>query len=78
MASPSRSLLVKRLIYLLSFVALALAAAWLGQRAVNRDLTAAEVTLALVVLVAFLARWVVVQRRRQRQKVEEMRDSALW
>lgn len=69
---------MKRLIYLLSFVALALAAAWLGQRAVGRDLTAAELSLAVLIVALVGARWLVVQRRRQRQKVEEMRDSALW
>jgi len=69
---------VKPLLSIVSFVALALAAAWLGHRAWDRALTAAELSLAALVVAAVVARWVLVARRRQRQKVEEMRDSALW
>jgi len=69
---------VKPLLSIVSFVALALAVAWLGHRAWDRTLTAAELSLAALVVAAVVARWVLVSRRRQRQKVEEMRDSALW
>lgn len=69
---------MKPLIYIVSFVALALATAWLGHRALERDLTVAELSLAALVVTGLVARWLLVARRRQRQKVEEMRDSALW
>lgn len=53
-------------------------ALWLANDLLGRRLGVAEVALAGAVLAALGARWFWVVRRRQRQKLEEMRDSALW
>lgn len=42
------------------------------------SLTSVEWLLAAIGVAGVVARWRIVARRRQRQKLEELRDSALW
>jgi hypothetical protein len=69
---------VKRLVVLSLFLALAAALLWLGTEAWGPRLGTVELAIGAVVLAALVVRGLLVVRRRQRQKVEEMRDSALW
>ncbi|HKB54837.1 MAG TPA: hypothetical protein VKD22_12645 [Ramlibacter sp.] len=53
--------------------------AWLFARSSHApSVTSAEWLLAAVALAAAVARWRIMARRRQRQKLQELRDSALW
>lgn len=52
---------------------------WLFARSAGSpSLTSAEWLLAALAVGVAAARWRVVTRRRQRQKLQELRDSALW
>jgi hypothetical protein len=69
---------LKRLLTLSLFLVLVAAVGWFGKEALGPHLGTGELALALAVVAAVGVRWLLVVRRRQRQKVEEMRDSALW
>jgi thiol:disulfide interchange protein len=52
---------------------------WLVGRSVDtRELPIIQWVLAGLAVAAVFARWRIVARRRQRQKLQELRDSALW
>jgi cytochrome bd-type quinol oxidase subunit 2 len=69
---------VKRLLVLSLFLAVAATLFWLGKDTLGRQLGSTELAIASLVGVVLVLRWLFAVRRRQRQKVEEMRDSALW
>lgn len=69
---------VKSFIYLLALLAIAAALILLAPHALGRALTSAEFAVVAVAIAAVLARLSLLARRRDRRKVEEMRDSALW
>lgn len=68
---------MKTVITLLCVAALALAAVFFAPLVLDRDSHVEWVLVALAVA-AVVARWRIVARRRQRQKLQELRDSALW
>ena len=68
---------MKTLITLLCVAALALAAVFFAPSVLGRDTHVEWVLVALAVTVV-VARWRIGARRRQRQKLQELRDSALW
>lgn len=69
---------MKLLIAFSLLTAAAAATLWLGSDALGRRLNAAELTLGSLALAGLGGRWLLGVRRRQRQKLEDMRDSALW
>jgi hypothetical protein len=69
---------LKSLFSFLSFLAIAAAVMLFAPHALGRALTGAEFAAIVLPVGAVLARLSMLARRRQRQKVEEMRDSALW
>jgi len=68
---------MKLVILMLCVAALALLAVWFG-RSVLGDGAHAEWLLAAGAAAVALARWRTLARRRQRQKLQDLRDSALW
>jgi membrane protein implicated in regulation of membrane protease activity len=68
---------MKTVITLLCVAALALAAVFFAPSVLGGGAHVEWVLAALAVAVV-VARWWVVARRRQRQKLQELRDSALW
>jgi hypothetical protein len=69
---------MKVVITLLCVAALA-GGVWLVGRSVGTsELPVIQWVLAGLALGAVFARWRIVARRRQRQKLQELRDSALW
>lgn len=68
---------MKTVITLLCVAALALAAVFFAPSVLGREAHVEWVLVALAVTVV-VARWRIVARRRQRQKLQELRDSALW
>lgn len=50
----------------------------LARLALGRSVTAGELTLLAVAVVAVVGRLLLLARRHRRRKLEEMRDSALW
>lgn len=68
---------MKIVVTLLCVAALALAAVFFAP-AVLGGATHVEWVLTAVAVAVVVARWYVVARRRQRQKLQELRDSALW
>lgn len=68
---------MKIVITLLCVAALALAAVFFAP-AVLGGATHVEWVLAALAVTVVVARWRFVARRRQRQKLQELRDSALW
>jgi Flp pilus assembly protein TadB len=69
---------LKSLLFFLAFLTAATAVMLLAPRMLGRALTGAEVAAIALTVAVVLARLSLLARRRQRQKVEEMRDSALW
>jgi len=68
---------MKLTITMLCVAALALLAVFFGRSVLGGGVHVEWVLVALAVTVA-AARWRAVARRRQRQKLQELRDSALW
>ncbi len=68
---------MKLVITLLCVAALALAAVFFAPSMFG-GATHVEWVLAALGVTAVVARWRFVARRRQRQKLQELRDSALW
>lgn len=68
---------MKTVITLLCVAALALAAVFFAPSVLGGAAQVEWVLAALAVTVV-VARWRIVARRRQRQKLQELRDSALW
>ena len=69
---------MKSLLFFLAFLTAATTAIFVAPHALGRALTGAEFAAIALLSGAVLARLALLARRRQRQKVEEMRDSALW
>ena len=69
---------MKTVITLLCVAALALAAVLFAPSVLGRDAAHVEWVLAALAVAVVVVRWLVVARRRQRQKLQELRDSALW
>jgi hypothetical protein len=70
---------VKLVTSVLAFVLLGWVAAMLFNRAaLPADLTQVGWIVALLAVPALVGWWRASVRRRERQKLEEMRDSALW
>lgn len=69
---------MKSLLFFLAFLAAAAVAMLLAPQALGRALTVTEFAAIALPIGAVLARLSLLARRRQRQKIEEMRDSALW
>lgn len=69
---------MKFVIALLCVAALALAAVFFAPSVLGREAARVEWLLAALAVAVVVARWRVVARRRQRQKLQELRDSALW
>lgn len=66
---------------LYSIIVLALAAAVLlffGPTVLGRAFTNMELVVSAFTVAAMIAGWQLVMRKRARQKLERMRDSALW
>lgn len=60
-------------------VALVAGIAWLFSRSVGMgDALRIEWIVTVLVVGGVVARWRIAARRRQRQKLQELRDSALW
>ncbi|HWI82364.1 hypothetical protein [Ramlibacter sp.] len=70
--------MMKTLFTLLCVAALAALAVVLGRAMLGGGAIRVEWLLAAVAVTLVVARWRAVARRRQRQKLQEMRDSALW
>ena len=68
---------MKLVITLLCVAALALLAVFVGPSVLGRGAHVEWLVAGLIATVV-VARWLVVARRRQRQKLQELRDSALW
>ncbi|ROZ68727.1 hypothetical protein EEB15_24465 [Ramlibacter sp. WS9] len=66
------------LLFILAFLAAASAVTVTAPYALGRVLTGTEFAAVALLIVAVLARLALLVRRRQRRKVEGMRDSALW
>jgi hypothetical protein len=69
---------VKSLLFFLAFIAVATAVMLLAPRVIGRALTGTEFAAIALPIGAVLARLSLLAHRRERRKVEEMRDSALW
>lgn len=69
---------MKLVITLFCVAALALAAVLFAPSVLGRYAAHVEWVLAGLAVTVIVARWRVVARRRQRQKLQELRDSALW
>lgn len=69
---------MKLVVSALCVLALALAATMFSRFGTAVDFVRIEWIIVAFVVVAALARWWLVARRRERQKLEAMRDSALW
>lgn len=69
---------MKSVITFLCVAALALAAVYFGRSVLGGSVANGEWLLALLVATIGVARWRFVAKRRQRQKLQELRDSALW
>jgi len=69
---------LKRLVYFLAFLAATTATMLLAPYVLDRALTGAEFSAIAFTIAAVVARLSLLARRRQRQKLERMRDSALW
>ena len=68
-----------KVVIALLFAAILGAGAWLFARSPGApSVTSAEWLLAGIAVAGAVARWRIVARRRQRQKLQELRDSALW
>jgi len=75
---PARSpTTLKFIVYLICIAAIAFAASMLSGSAAGGNLSGFELLLAVLAVSAF-ARWRTLVRRREKQKLDEMRDSALW
>lgn len=69
---------MKAVLSLLCLAALA-GCAWFLVRTLDaRSVSGVELVLGGLAVAAIVARWRIVARRRQRQKLQELRDSALW
>jgi hypothetical protein len=69
---------MKAVLTLLCLAALAGCAWFLVHTLDARSVTGVELVLGGLAVGAVGARWWIVARRRQRQKLQELRDSALW
>jgi predicted MFS family arabinose efflux permease len=69
---------IKAVLSLLCVVAMAIGAWYLVNTLDKRSVSSVELVLAALAVGAVAARWWIVARRRQRQKLQELRDSALW
>jgi 4-hydroxybenzoate polyprenyltransferase len=69
---------LKNLFYFLAFLAAAAAVMLLAPYVLDRALTGAEFAVIALAIAVVLARLSLLARRRQRQNIEGMRDSALW
>jgi hypothetical protein len=69
---------LKSLIYFFAFLAAATAVILLAPYVLDRALTGAEFSAIALAIAVVLARLSLLARRRQRQNLEGMRDSALW
>lgn len=69
---------MKAVITLLCLAALAGCAWFLANTLDARSVSGVELLLGGLAVAAIVARWRIVARRRQRQKLQELRDSALW
>ena len=67
---------MKAIVYLAWIAALVLAGVLFGRSAVGATLSGKLLGAALAISAILI--WRSVARRRERQKLEEMRDSALW
>jgi hypothetical protein len=70
--------MLKRVIFLLCITAIAAVALTFSRSAGRVDFARVEWIVIALAVWAAVARWRFVVRRRQKQKLEEMRDSALW
>lgn len=70
--------MLKNLVRLLAFLALAGAAILIAPDALGRTPSGAEFAALGLALAAVFARLWLLARRRHKRKLEEMRDSALW
>jgi uncharacterized membrane protein (DUF485 family) len=68
---------VKSIIYLVCITAIAYAGMMLARSAVGGILNGIELLIAALTVSAVIT-WRLLVRRRERQKMAEMRDSALW
>jgi len=69
---------VKLAAYLICAAALASLAFVLSRSAANGEFTSVEMIVAALAISAAVMTWRLIVRSRERQKVEAMRDSALW
>jgi hypothetical protein len=69
---------IKAVLSLLCVAAIAAGAWYLVNTLDARSVISVELVLAALAIGAVAARWWIVARRRQRQKLQELRDSALW
>ena len=69
---------MKSLLFFLAFFAAATAVMFVASHALGRALTGMEVAAIALLAGAAAARVSLLARRREKQKLEEMRDSALW
>lgn len=69
---------MKLMIYLICVIALA-STAWMFSRSgLGSDLPGIRMVAVALALFAAVAAWRLIVRRRQKEKLEQMRDSALW
>jgi hypothetical protein len=68
---------LKAIFYLVCITALAFAGLMLRLSVIGENLNGIELLVAALT-VSVIVRWRLLVRRRERQKLEEMRDSALW
>jgi hypothetical protein len=69
---------MKAALTLLCLAVLAACAWFLVHTLDARSASGVELVLGGLAVAAIVARWWIVARRRQRQKLQELRDSALW
>lgn len=69
---------MKAVFTILLVAAFAGGAWWLANTIDRRNVSTVEWALAGLAIAAAAARWRAVAKRRQRQKLQELRDSALW
>jgi len=69
---------MKLVLTMLCVAALALLAVFFGRSMLGGGAHVEWLLAALAVITVAAARWRAVARRRQRQKLQELRDSALW
>jgi hypothetical protein len=69
---------MKVTIYLICVTALASTALMFSRSALGADLIRVDWVVAALPVLAALAGWRFMVRRRQKERLEQMRDSALW